>query len=56
VEIQVGRERIPVRVRVAEGEERSRLWARADEVNQGQYATYQARTSRMIPVVVLEPR
>ena len=38
VEIQVGRERIPVRARVAEGEERSRLWARADEVNQGQYA------------------
>ncbi len=56
VEIQVGRARIPVRARVAEGEERSRLWARADEINQGQYATYQCRTSRVIPVVVLEPR
>ena len=56
VQIQVGRERIPLRARVAEGEERSRLWARADEVNQGQYATYQSRTSRAIPVVVLEPR
>ena len=56
VEIQVGRQRIPVRARVAEGEERARLWARADEVNQGQYATYQSRTKRMIPVVVLEPR
>jgi len=56
VEIQVGRERIPVRARVAEDEERSLLWARADEVNQGQYATYQSRTSRVIPVVVLEPR
>jgi len=55
VEIQVGRERIPVRARVAEGKERSRLWARADEVNQGQYAEYQSRTSRVIPVVVLEP-
>jgi deazaflavin-dependent oxidoreductase (nitroreductase family) len=55
VEIQVGRERIPVRARVAEGKERSRLWARADEVNQGQYAVYQSRTSRVIPVVVLEP-
>ena len=54
VEIQVGRERIPVRARVAEGEERARLWARADEINQGQYATYQSRTSRVIPVVVLE--
>ena len=56
VEIQVGRERIPVRARPAEGEERSRLWARADEVNQGQYAVYQSRTKRPIPVVVLEPR
>lgn len=56
VEIQVGRERIPVRARIAEGEERSRLWARADEVNQGQYTVYQARTTRPVPVVVLEPR
>ena len=56
VEIQVGRERIPVRARVAEGKERSRLWKRADKVNQGQYAAYQSRTSRVIPVVVLEPR
>ena len=56
VEIQVGRERIPVRARIAEPEERSRLWARADEVNQGQYAVYQSRTNRLIPVVVLEPR
>ena len=55
VEIQVGRERMRVRARVAEGKERSRLWARADEINQGQYAVYQSRTSRKIPVVVLEP-
>lgn len=55
VEIQVGRERMAVRARVAEGEERSRLWARADEVNQGQYAVYQSRTKRVIPVIVLEP-
>ena len=54
VEIQVGRERIPVRARVAGGEERSRLWARADEINRGQYAAYQSRTNRAIPVVVLE--
>ena len=52
----MGRERIPVRARVVQGEERSRLWARADQVNQGQYATYQSRTSRVIPVVALEPR
>lgn len=56
VEIQIGRERIPVRARIAKGEERSRLWARADEINQGQYAVYQSRTKREIPVVVLERR
>ncbi|MDG2305636.1 MAG: nitroreductase family deazaflavin-dependent oxidoreductase [Candidatus Binatia bacterium] len=56
VEIQVGRERIVVRARVSEGEERSRLWDRADEVNQGQYANYQSRTKRPIPVIVLDPR
>jgi deazaflavin-dependent oxidoreductase (nitroreductase family) len=55
-EIQVGRQRMPVRARVAEGEERARLWTRADAVNQGQYAVYQSRTSRVIPIVVLEPR
>lgn len=55
VEIQVGRERILARARIAEGEERSRIWTRADEVNEGQYAVYQSRTSRVIPVVVLEP-
>jgi deazaflavin-dependent oxidoreductase (nitroreductase family) len=54
VEIQVGRERMPVHARIAEGEERSRLWARADEINRGQYAAYQSRTSRLIPVVVLD--
>ncbi len=56
VEIQVGRERIPVRARLAEGDERTRLWARADEVNEGQYTVYQSRTQRPIPVVVLDRR
>jgi F420H(2)-dependent quinone reductase len=56
VEIQVGRQRLPVHARVAAGDERSRLWAKADEVNKGQYTTYQSRTEREIPVVVLEPR
>ncbi len=56
VEIQIGRERIPVRARVAEGEQRARIWARADEVNQGQYTVYQSRTKRPIPVIVLERR
>lgn len=56
VEIQIGRERIPVRARVAEGEERDRAWAEADRVNEGVYDVYQGRTSRKIPVIVLERR
>lgn len=56
VEIQVGRERIPVRARIAEGDERERMWARADEVNEGQYSVYQSRTDRVIPVIALERR
>lgn len=55
-EVQVGRERIPVRARDATEEERPRLWAAADTVNGGQYNAYQSRTERRIPVVVLEPR
>ena len=56
VEIQVGRERIPVHARIAEDEEHTRLWSLANGVNKGQYDAYQARTDRDIPVVVLEPR
>ncbi len=55
VEIQIGRDRLRVRARTAEGEERARIWATADAVNQGTYAEYQSRTDRQIPVVVLEP-
>ena len=56
VEIQIGRKRIPVRARVADGDERARIWARANEVNKGGYDVYQTRTDRKIPVVVLEAR
>jgi deazaflavin-dependent oxidoreductase (nitroreductase family) len=55
-DVQIGRQRIPVRARVAEGDERARIWAKANEVNKGGYDTYQSRTVRTIPVVVLEPR
>jgi deazaflavin-dependent oxidoreductase (nitroreductase family) len=55
VEIQVRGEVIPVRPRVAEGEERRRLWSSMAEVWPA-YDDYQARTEREIPVVVLERR
>ena len=56
VEIQVGRERSPARARIAEGDERTRLWAAANKINKGQCDAYQSRTDREIQVVVLEPR
>ena len=56
VEIQVGRPRILARARIAEGEERARIWALANTVNKDGYNRYQSRTDRAIPVVVLEPR
>jgi deazaflavin-dependent oxidoreductase (nitroreductase family) len=52
-EIEVGNRRISVVAREARGEERERLW---NEIVQRQkdYAEYQSRTQRRIPVVVLE--
>jgi deazaflavin-dependent oxidoreductase (nitroreductase family) len=53
--VQVGSERRQVRARVADPEERARLWPRAVETYGG-YADYQRRTEREIPLVILEPR
>jgi F420H(2)-dependent quinone reductase len=53
--IQVGSARMAVRARVATPGERERLWPRAVAV-WGPYESYQRRTRRTIPLVVLEPR
>jgi F420H(2)-dependent quinone reductase len=53
--VQVARERRPVRARVATPEERKRLWPKVVETHGG-YAGYQERTSREIPLVILERR
>jgi deazaflavin-dependent oxidoreductase (nitroreductase family) len=53
--VQVGTARRPVRARVATDAERKRLWPRAVETWPG-YASYQSRTDRKIPLVILEPR
>lgn len=53
--VQVGGESVPVRARVAEEPERSSLWPQFVSIFRG-YATYARRTSRTIPVVVLERR
>jgi deazaflavin-dependent oxidoreductase (nitroreductase family) len=54
-EIQVLAERIPVRARTAQGDERTRLWKLMAEVWPA-YDEYQQRTDREIPVVVFERR
>lgn len=52
--IQVGRERLQVRARLAGAQERERLWSLAVSVYPT-YEAYQRRTDREIPIVVLEP-
>ncbi|HUB75009.1 MAG TPA: nitroreductase family deazaflavin-dependent oxidoreductase [Solirubrobacteraceae bacterium] len=51
--VEVGTDTLTVRARVAEGEERERLYAR-QVARMPQFADYQAKTTRRIPVVVLE--
>jgi F420H(2)-dependent quinone reductase len=53
-EVEVGRERRPVRARVAEGEERADLW-RKHNVQYSGFDEYEARTDRDIALFVLEP-
>jgi deazaflavin-dependent oxidoreductase (nitroreductase family) len=53
--VQIGGETRPVHAREATGEERRRLWPKATRFNP-LWGRYQQRTTRTIPVVVLEPR
>jgi deazaflavin-dependent oxidoreductase (nitroreductase family) len=53
-EVEVGRERRPVRARVATGEERAELWRKHNEQYSG-FDEYEARTDRDIALFVLEP-
>jgi len=53
--VQAGRERRAVRARRAVGAELEALWARLEN-SYRYYADYRRRTSREIPVVVLEPK
>jgi deazaflavin-dependent oxidoreductase (nitroreductase family) len=53
VELQIGDEIFAARARTATGEERERLWRKANEV-WPHYDEYATKTEREIPVVVLE--
>ncbi len=52
--VQRGSRRLPVTAHEAHGEERARLWKRAVAI-QPEYSSYETRTEREIPVVVLDP-
>jgi deazaflavin-dependent oxidoreductase (nitroreductase family) len=54
-EVQINRDRLKVHAKEAGGEDRKRLWPRAAEYNP-HWGRYRARTSREIPLVLLEPR
>jgi deazaflavin-dependent oxidoreductase (nitroreductase family) len=55
VEVTMGGRHRRMRARVATPEEKSALWPRIVEVYPD-YGNYQKRTTREIPVVILEPR
>lgn len=55
VELQDGAERRDYDARLLEGDEHEAWWARAVEA-WPDYAGYQSKTDRRIPVFVLEPR
>src|SRR4051794_34555079 len=51
--VEFGTETFDVTARVAEGDERDRIWTRQKEVMPG-FADYEKKTARQIPVVILE--
>jgi deazaflavin-dependent oxidoreductase (nitroreductase family) len=53
VTVEVGTDRYPATARVATGEERERIW-NAQKKTFPQFADYEAKVSRQIPVVVLD--
>ncbi len=54
VTVEVGTKTRTAVARVAEGEERARIWGEQKRVMPG-FAVYEERTPREIPVVILEP-
>lgn len=53
--VEVGEETLSVRARVADSAEREPIWSRQKERYPG-FAEYEEKTSRQIPVVILERR
>ncbi len=53
--IEVGTATIDVTARLAEGDEREEIWNRQKQ-ERPQFAEYEAKTDRQIPVIILERR
>jgi deazaflavin-dependent oxidoreductase (nitroreductase family) len=51
--IEIGNEEFDVSARVADADERARIWEKQKEIMPG-FAEYEDKTSRQIPVVILE--
>jgi len=51
--VEIGAKNYRVTARVAEGDERERIWSK-QKIDHPQFAEYEANTKRQIPVVVLE--
>jgi deazaflavin-dependent oxidoreductase (nitroreductase family) len=54
VRAEIGDETVPLIARVASGDERERIWTAHKAANPG-FAEYEGKTTRQIPVVILEP-
>jgi deazaflavin-dependent oxidoreductase (nitroreductase family) len=54
VRAEIGTQTLPLTARVAEGDEREQIWTAHKAANPG-FADYEKKTSRQIPVVLLEP-
>ncbi len=54
-EVEIGRDKLKVTARQASAEERSRLWPMVVDMY-GDYAEYQKKTTREIPVIILSPQ
>lgn len=52
---EIGTETVRVRARVADGDERARIWEKQKADYPG-FADYERKTTRTIPVVILEER
>ncbi len=53
VEVEVGTERFTAKASVVDGDTREKLWVK-QKTEYPQFAEYEARTDRVIPVIVLE--